>query len=161
MPDAATLTPGSCLPLAYLPVSLVFPACLPVSPSLSPSLCGRMLRRWLRGRVSCFACLPVSGCQMLSRWLRGRVSRLSPCVSHPPLVSMPDAVTPAPGRVSRLSVSLAVSSVSAVRCQILECCDAPKLPWLFEPRCPRPLALVGPRKARGKLKGRYYSVKKP
>ena len=42
----------------------------------------------------------------------------------------------------------------------------------FEPRCLRPLALLGPRKAvktrpngcdnsRGKLKGRYYSVKKP
>ena len=49
---------------------------------------------------------------------------------------------------------------------------SPKLPWLFELRCPRRLALVGPRKAvkarsngrnnsRGKLKGRYYSVKKP
>ena len=47
-----------------------------------------------------------------------------------------------------------------------------KLPWLFELRCPRQLALVGPRKAvkarsngrnnsREKLKGRYYSVKKP
>ena len=49
---------------------------------------------------------------------------------------------------------------------------SPKLPWLFELRCPRRLAPVGPRKAvkarsngrnnsRGKLKGRYYSVKKP
>ena len=49
---------------------------------------------------------------------------------------------------------------------------SPKLPWLFELRCPRRFALVGPRKAvktrpngrnnsRGKLKGRYYSVKKP
>ena len=49
---------------------------------------------------------------------------------------------------------------------------SPKLPWLFELKCPRRLALVDPRKAvkarsngrnnsRGKLKGRYYSVKKP
>ena len=49
---------------------------------------------------------------------------------------------------------------------------SPKLPWLFQLRCPRRFALVGPRKAvktrpngrnnlRGKLKGRYYSVKKP
>ena len=49
---------------------------------------------------------------------------------------------------------------------------SPKLPWLSELRCPRRLARVGPRKAvktrpngrnnsRGKLKGRYYSVKKP
>ena len=49
---------------------------------------------------------------------------------------------------------------------------SPKLPWLSELRCPRRLAPVGPRKvvktrpngrnnSRGKLKGRYYSVKKP
>ena len=49
---------------------------------------------------------------------------------------------------------------------------SPKLPWLSELRCPWRLAPVGPRKAvktrpngrnnsRGKLKGRYYSVKKP
>ena len=47
---------------------------------------------------------------------------------------------------------------------------SPKLPWLFELRCPRRFAR--PRKAvktrpngrnnsRGKLKGRYYSVKRP
>ena len=46
---------------------------------------------------------------------------------------------------------------------------SPKLSWLFEQRCPRRLALVGPRKAvkarpngrNNSREGRYYSVKKP
>ena len=78
----------------------------PASLSVSPYLCGQMLWRRLRGRVSrlspcvsqslrsdarcCDAgsgvvCLPLVSLspsyQMLWRWLRGCVSRLSPCVS--------------------------------------------------------------------------------
>ena len=109
MPDAATLTPGSCLPLVSLCFScfLLVSLCLPVSPACLPVS---------RSGVVSPAYLPVSPsfCGEARCW--------SPSLCG----QMPDAVTLAPASFLPL-VSLCLepksSNVSLVS-QSLQCCDA-------------------------------------